>query len=192
MRIFDENSNEITEEEVDLEKGYLTVEQIFKEHHDAIEAEEEKGHYTVDTWFFSDGTSYTCTGEDDPHIKVVDAEKGIFDYEDQGEEKTYHGASLTYIVDSAKVDAVEAYDEYETINRYHLYTEEQIQARKDAEEKAAKQAEFMDAGPDQLKANTESINTLTEQLAANVESLDDLFITLADVVAGEDTIESEE
>ena len=50
----------------------------------------------------------------------------------------------------------------------------------------------MSAGPDQLAANTESINTLTEQLAANVESLDDLFITLADVVAGEDSVESEE
>lgn len=192
MRIFDENGNEITEAEVDLEKGYTTQDQIFKEHHDAIKEEAEKGHYTVDTWFFSDGTSYTCTGEDDPHIKIVDAEKGVFDYEDQGEGKTYHGASLSYVVDSAKVDGVEEWDEYETILRYTLYTEEQIKAREEAKEKAAKQAEFMSAGPDQLAANTESINTLTKQLAANTESLDDLFITLADAVAGEDSVESEE
>lgn len=192
MRILDENDNEITEADIDLEKGWTAQNDIFKEHHDAVEEKEEESHYTVDTWFFSDGTSYTCTGEDDPHIEVIDAKKGFFKYKDQGEGKTSQGGSLTYVVDSAKVDGVEEWDEYETILRYTLYTEEQIKSRKEAEEKATKQAEFMNAGPDQLAANTESINTLTEQLAANAESLDDLFIALADVVAGEDSVESEE
>ena len=45
MRILDVNGNEITSP--DLSLGYLVEESLFIQHHDAVEAVEEVGHYEV-------------------------------------------------------------------------------------------------------------------------------------------------
>lgn len=45
MRILDQNGNEL--HEVDYEKGYVTPENIFIQHHEAVEAVAEEGHFEV-------------------------------------------------------------------------------------------------------------------------------------------------
>jgi hypothetical protein len=45
MRIFDLDGNELQEEHIDYEKGYLKEDSLFVAHHEAIEAVEEKGHW---------------------------------------------------------------------------------------------------------------------------------------------------
>lgn len=45
MRILDQNDNEIQPEDVDYRLGKLSDDKIFIQHHDAVEAVEEQGHY---------------------------------------------------------------------------------------------------------------------------------------------------
>lgn len=101
MRILDINDIEI--ESPDLELGYLIEESIFVQHHEAIEAVEEEGHWEV-----------------------------VAEYPNGGQD-------VEWIIDVAKVEAKEAWDEYEDIYRYILYTEEQL-----AEIEAAKNQPTME------------------------------------------------
>ena len=81
-RIFDVDGNELREEDIDLEKGYLTPDRKFIRHHDAIDGQARVTHYTVKTFYFEDGTNYSPVDENDPHIIVDDASAGLFDYND--------------------------------------------------------------------------------------------------------------
>jgi hypothetical protein len=161
MEYYNEQDELIDESQVDLTKGYIESDRLFVEHHDAVEEVEEKTHYRVKCFYFDDGASYEPTTEDDAHIEVVDAENGVFNYVDQGEEKVCRGIDLETVVDSEKVEAKEAYDEYKDIIRYILYTDEELAAQQAAKEKSAVTQEFLENGPEQLNTNTSSIEDLT-------------------------------
>lgn len=88
MRILDENGIEIRNP--DYEKGYLKEDNIFIEHHEAIEAVEEQGHWET-----------------------------IAEYPNGGKD-------IEWIVDVEGVEEKEAWDEYEDIYRYVLYTPEEL------------------------------------------------------------------
>ena len=109
---------------------------------------------------------------EDPHVKVIDDQAGVFEYVDKGEGNVYYGAEIKSVIDHEYVEHKDAYDEYEDIQRYILYTEAELKERKEMEEKQAKQAAFMENGPDQLESNTTSIGDLT--------------IMLSEIVAGSD------
>lgn len=108
MRIFDQDGNELLREEIDFEKGYLVDDQIFIEHHEAIEAVEEEGHWET----------------------VAEYENG--------------GKDVDWVVDVPAVEAKDAWDEYEDIQVYILYTEEELEARAEAERKAQEEAELQE------------------------------------------------
>lgn len=113
MQIIDINGNPI--ETPDLTKGYLKPEtQIV--HHDAVEGVAEVSHYEIET--LPDGT---------PAIY----------YDADGREK---GRDVRKVVDVPGVAAKEAYDKEVEVQRYVLYTAEELaaqeKARKEAEEKA--------------------------------------------------------
>lgn len=170
MKIYDEAGNEITEEDVDTSKGRLVQDKKFIAHHDAEEAVEEVKHYRVKTVYFEDATSLDLEGDNtDEHLVIVDDKNGVFEYVDDTKDMV-RGMDIEEVIDVEKKDAVEAYDEYEDIQIYKLYTEEELKERQEAEEKMKKQQEFMKNGPDQLQSNTDSI--------------DDLYVTIADVIAG--------
>lgn len=110
MRILNENNIEI--KNFDREKGYLKEERIFVEHHEAIEAVEEQGHWET-----------------------------IAEYENGGKD-------VEWKVDVAGVKAKEAWDEYEDIMRYILYTPEElkiIEEQKNAPTDAERIAELEEA-----------------------------------------------
>lgn len=161
MRILDENDKEITEDDVDTSKGWLKQDQVFKEHHDEVEAKDEIKHYEVKTFYFDDGTSMDVEGNDDSHVQVIDDQAGIFSYVDQGEGKTLRGIDIKEVIDQEKTEHKDAYDDYEQISRYVLYTEEELKENAERAEKQAKQNNFMENGPDQLESNTVSIEDLT-------------------------------
>lgn len=100
MRILDENNIEI--ENPDYELGYLKDEKLFIQHHEAVEAVAEEGHYEV-----------------------------IAEYPNGGKD-------VKWVVDVEAVEACEAWDEYEDILRYILYTEEELEERRKAREEAYK------------------------------------------------------
>ena len=172
MNIYNEEDVEIKESDVDTTKGYLKSDKKFIVHHEEQPEISEKKHYEVERFVFEDGSQMLIETNEDPHVKVIDDQAVVFEYVDKGEGNVYHGAEIKSVIDQEHVEHKDAYDEYEDIQRYVLYTEEELQARKEAEEKQAKQTAFMENGPDQLESNTTSIGDLT--------------IMLSEIVAGSD------
>lgn len=152
MKILDEAGHELQQHEVDLELGYLVPEQLFVQHHDEIQEQPEKFHYECCTFYFEDETSLDVStlGNKDPHVKIVDENTGIFEYVDQGENKVYRGLDIKQVIDQEKIEHKDAWDEYEDIQRYKLYTEEELAEQQKRKEEAAKQQEFITSGPDRL------------------------------------------
>lgn len=165
MKILNEEDVEIKESDVDTTKGYLRLDKKFVAHHEEQAEILEKKHYQVIRFLFEDGSQMLIEDNTDAHVKVIDDQAGVFEYVDQGEGNVYHGAEIKSVIDQEHVEHKDAYDEYEDIQRYVLYTAEELAARKEAEEKQAKQTAFMENGPDQLESNTTSIGDLTIMLS---------------------------
>ena len=164
IRILNEDDEEITMDEVDLELGYLRPDQPLKEHHEAIEFQEEQWHYAVACFYFEDGSELKVESEDDPHIEKIDADNGVFGFIPQNEEEeqlAVKGIDLKQEVDKERVEAKEAWDEYENIQRYILYTQEELDAKREREEQQAKREEFMGTGPDRLSTVEEDVGDLS-------------------------------
>ena len=149
MRILDENDQELQQEDLNLTLGYLVSDQILKEHHDAVPEVQEEGHYYPETFYFMDGSQYEVDTESENDPCVEPNEDGVsFNYvAPEGEEpREYKGCDVKYIIDVEHQDAKEAYDEMEDIQRYKLYTEEQLrenavnQANAERQEKLSAQA----------------------------------------------------
>lgn len=172
IRILNEDDEEITMDEVDLELGYLRPDQLLKEHHEAIELQEEQWHYAVTCFYFEDGSELKVESEDDPHIEKIDADNGVFGFIPQNEEEeqlAVKGIDLKQAVDQEQIDAKEAWDEYEQIQRYILYTPEELEKKKKREEEQAKRETFMSSGPERLDSAEVTIEDLTVTVS-------DLFI----------------
>ena len=113
MKIIDKNNIEI--ETPNLEIGYLKPDRFFIQHHEAIEAVEEQGHWET-----------------------------LAEYPNGGKD-------VAWVVDVPGVAAAAAWDEYEDVLRYTLYTEEQL-----AEIAAAKEAAYK-ASPEYRVAQLEAM-----------------------------------
>lgn len=164
MRILNEQDEEITVEDVDKSVGYLETEQIFVGHQEAVPEKPQQVHYEVETFYFEDGTSMSVEGVDDPHIDVIDEIQGVFGFIPQTpeeEELSVLGIDVKCVVDFAGEDAIEEHDEYETINRYKLYTEEELKAIQEQKEEAEKRTNFIETGPNRLDDAEVSIEDLT-------------------------------
>ena len=134
MRILDENNIELTEEQINLELGYLRPESIISIHHEAIEETKEVGHYEV-----------------------------IAEYPNGGKD-------VVWIIDVPGTEAKEAWDEYEDIQRYVLYTEEELAAR-DAEKKAKEEEAMLNAQLRRLAENAVTWDELAEAFKKGVNSI---------------------
>ena len=160
MRILNEKDVEVQEEDCDLTLGYLTPDKVFVQHHDAVPEIPEEGHYYPKKFYFMDGTSYEVhgEGENDPHVKPND--DGLtFEYlpDEEEEPKEIKGTDVAWIVDKERQEAKDAYDEYEDIQRYKLYTEEQLQQQAEQKAEAEKRQNFMSTGPERLDSAEVSI-----------------------------------
>lgn len=167
MKILDENDVELSEDQIDLELGYLTSDQLFVEHHEEVLPKEEKWHYAVQTYYFEDGSSYDVTGEDDPHIEKIDPNNGVFGYilQEGDVEREVKGIDLKRVVDQEKTEGKEAWDEYEDIQRYILYTEEELEENRKRKEEQEKRTNFMTTGPDRLSSAEVDIADLAVTMA---------------------------
>ena len=134
MRILDENNIELTEEQINLELGYLRPESIISIHHEAIEETKEVGHYEI-------RAEYPNGGKD-----------------------------VAWIIDVPGMEAKEAWDEYVDIQRYVLYTEEELAAR-DAEKKAKEEEATLNAQLRRLAENAVTWDELANALKEGVNSI---------------------
>jgi|UniRef100_UPI003FF11E90 hypothetical protein len=150
MKIIDSNGVEIASP--DLTKGYLKPE-TQTVHHDAVAGVEEVSHYETET--LPDGT---------PAIY----------YDADGREK---GRDVRKVVDVPGVIAQKAYDEEVEVQRYVLYTAEELAAQAEAKKKAEEAA----AAEAKKKAELETVPGRMDALeAAN----DDLVLMMADLIGG--------
>ena len=134
MRILDENNIELTEEQINLELGYLRPESIISIHHKAVEEVKEVGHYEV-----------------------------IAEYPNGGKD-------VIWVIDVPGIEAKEARDEYEDIQRYVLYTEEELGAR-GAGKKAKEEEAKLNAQLRQVAENVITWDELAEALKKGVNSI---------------------
>ena len=184
MRILDENDQELQQEDLNLNLGYLVSDQILKEHHDAVPEVQEEGHYYPETFYFMDGSQYKVDTESENDPCVEPNEDGVsFNYvAPEGEEpREYKGCDVKYIIDVEHQDAKEAYDEMEDIQRYKLYTEEQLR------ENAVNQAN----AERQEKLSTQAISLMSFMAAPmSLEMTDDevqnFALIMPDFIAGND------
>lgn len=184
MRILDENDQELQQEDLNLVLGYLTHDQILKEHHEAVPEVQEEGHYYPETFYFMDGSQYKVNteGENDPCVEPN--EDGVsFNYvAPEGEEpREYKGCDVKYIIDVEHQDAKEAYDEMEDIQRYKLYTEEQLR------ENAANQADA--EKQERLSAQTISLMSFIAapmSLEMTDDEVQNFALIMPDFIAGKD------
>lgn len=150
MKIIDSNGVEIATP--DLTKGYLKPENQTV-HHDAVAGVEEVSHYETET--LPDGT---------PAIY----------YDADGREK---GRDVRKVIDVPGVAAQDAYDEEVDVQRYVLYTTEELAAQAEAKKKAEEAA----AAEAKKKAELETVPGRMDALeAAN----DDLVLMMADLIGG--------
>nr|DAV00169.1 MAG TPA: hypothetical protein [Caudoviricetes sp.] len=150
MKIIDTHGNPI--ENPDLTKGYLKPE-TQTIHHDAVAGMEEVSHYETET--LPDGT---------PAIY----------YDADGREK---GRDVRKVVDVPGVAAKGAYDEEVDVQRYVLYTAEELAAQAEAKKKAEEAA----AAEAKKKAELEAVPGRVDALeAAN----DDIVLMMADLIGG--------
>jgi hypothetical protein len=150
MKIIDSNGVEIASP--DLTKGYLKPD-TQTVHHDAVAGVEEVSHYETET--LPDGT---------PAIY----------YDADGREK---GRDVRKVVDVPGVIAQKAYDEEVEVQRYVLYTAEELAAQAEAKKKAEEAA----AAEAKKKAELETVPGRMDALeAAN----DDLVLMMADLIGG--------
>lgn len=178
MRILDEQDQEMQLEDCDLTLGYLTADKHFVKHHEAQEAVAEQGHYYPQTFYFMDGTKYNVTveGENDPCVQPNEDGVSFTYIAPEGEEpREYKGCDVKYIIDVEHQDAKEAYDEMEDIQRYKLYTKEQLEENRKNREEAEKREKFMTTGPDRLDTAEIDITGLTT-------SMDDITMLMADMI----------
>lgn len=125
MKIIDSNGVEIATP--DLTKGYLKPE-TQTVHHDAVAGVEEVSHYETET--LPDGT---------PAIY----------YDADGREK---GRDVRKVVDVPGVEAQDAYDEEVEVQRYVLYTAEELAQREKEKQEAQQRQEVLDKLPETLAA----------------------------------------
>lgn len=151
MRILNEEGQELNEQELDFSLGHLKEDKIFIKSHPAVQGQLETYHYKVDTFYFSDGSHMDIVDEDDPHVKIVDAQAGQFEYIDQGEGLEFKGASVSKVIDQEQVDAMNAWDEFEDIQRFIPFTDEELQERQKRQKLAEKQEKFLQEGPEMLE-----------------------------------------
>ena len=154
--IYDQTNQEITDPDLDL--GYLRKE-FFTIHHPMVP---EIWHYKVVSFEFSNGEIYVPESENDPHIRTIDAQKGIFEYLnlDGEEQHTVIGQTITAVIDQREIPA---YEEKKIQYRYILFTEKELADR-----------DFIKNGP--------------QLLVEAQETIEDLLLMLAELVGSEEEV----
>lgn len=146
-RILDAHGNELKLEDINLNAGKL-VDETITVHHDAVEGVEEVSHVEVLKEYYETGPDGTPVLDEDGH-KVV------------------FGKDVKTIIDVPGVEAKEAYDEQEEIQRYIPYTAEELD--KIAKEKADAQASAAVAA-----AEKSAIRLIVQKIAPSL-STDELM-----------------
>ena len=103
------------------------------------------------------------------HHEAIEETKEVGHYEVIAEYPN-GGKDVAWIIDVPGTEAKEAWDEYENIQRYVLYTEEELAAR-DAEKKAKEEEAMLNAQLRRLAENAVTWDELANALKEGVNSI---------------------
>lgn len=103
------------------------------------------------------------------HHEAIEETKEVGHYEVIAEYPN-GGKDVAWIIDVPGIKAKEAWDEYEDIQRYVLYTEEELAAR-DAEKKAKEEEVMLNTQLRRLAENAVTWDELVEALKKGVNSI---------------------
>ena len=103
------------------------------------------------------------------HHEAIEEVKEVGHYEVIAEYPN-GGKDVIWVIDVPGIEAKEAWDEYEDIQRYVLYTEEELAAR-DAEKKAKEEEAMLNAQLRRLAENAVTWDELVEALKKGVNSI---------------------
>ena len=103
------------------------------------------------------------------HHEAIEETKEVGHYEVIAEYPN-GGKDVKWVIDVPGIEAKEAWDEYEDIQRYVLYTEEEL-AAKEAEKKAKEEEAMLNAQLRRLAANAVTWDELAEALKKGVNSI---------------------
>lgn len=146
MKIYNEQDEEISQEDVDPSLGHLVTDYRLVKKHDAVPAQSEEGHNRIIVEFDDGSYLEFDNGYDN---RYFDEDKNFHWPEDEGEEEkgdaddpdaepapkpNVKEIREEYVVDKPYVPAVEEWFENEEILRYVLYTEEELTAIETANE----------------------------------------------------------
>lgn len=166
MRILDVHDNELTPQEVDGLRGYLEVEKILVTRHDAVPGYPEKSHVEVRTLNFTDGSKYFMPEGNLPKDWRINDSLEYFDEIPQSpvEGKEVCGFDLVTVIDEPEIPTQDAWDEYEYIQRYILFTDEELEVNRLREIQEREQEQFLTLGPQELENIKQQIAQLSEQI----------------------------
>lgn len=103
------------------------------------------------------------------HHEAIEETKEVGHYEVIAEYPN-GGKDVAWIIDTPGIEAKEAWDEYEDIQRYVLYTEEELAAR-DAKKKEKEEEAMLNAQLRRLAENAVTWDELAEALKKGVNSI---------------------
>lgn len=146
-RILDAHGNELQHNDIDYAKGKL-VDETITVHHDAVEGVEEVSHVEVLKEYYE-------TGPDGAPVLDEDGHKIVF------------GKDVKTIIDVPGVEAKDAWDEQEEIQRYIPYTAEEL-------DKIAKENADAQASAAVAAAEKSAIRLITQKIAPSL-SADELM-----------------
>lgn len=146
-RILDAHDNELKLEDIDLNAGKL-VDETITVHHDAVEGVEEVSHVEVLKEYYETGPDGTPVLDEDGH-KIV------------------FGKDVKTIIDVPGVEAKDAWDEQEKIQRYVPYTAEEL-------DKIAKEKTDAQASAAVADAEKSAIRLIMQKIAPSL-STDELM-----------------
>lgn len=146
-RILDAQGNELKLEDIDMNAGKL-VDETITVHHDAVEGVEEVSHVEVLKEYYETGPDGTPVLDEDGH-KIV------------------FGKDVKTIIDVPGVEAKDAWDEQEEIQRYIPYTAEEL-------DKIAKENADAKASAAVAAAEKSAIRLITQKIAPSL-STDELM-----------------
>lgn len=165
MRILDQSGTELSRDQVDLEKGYLVDDVIVTGKTEEKKAVPQIKHTTIRNVYFSDGSVFSPTTEDDPHLVKDSSGNYSFRFVEGEEKKSILGTEYIDVTDQVAQPAQPAQDITEKVERYILYTEEELKQRKEFKEKQEKTEAFINKGPDRLDLAETNISDLTVSVA---------------------------
>lgn len=146
-RILDAHDNELKPEDIDLNAGKL-VPGTITVHHEAVEGVKEVSHIEVLKEYYEKGPDGEPLLDDEGH-KIV------------------FGKDVRTVIDTPGVEAKEAWDEKEEIQRYVPYTAEEL-------EKIAKEKADAQAGAVVAAAEKSAIRIIVKNIAPSL-SIDELL-----------------